>query len=148
MNKNLWKIPTDVSSIRTPKGIMEEQATHLAQMTNGLLMAEVKLRGTFLPSYDFSFSFDIVAPVLNAYRVTLFEVRQPQTMYPLDIISDIAPVVSNLIPLPHGTSTNIKQNSFILGECANSDEFEVVLGKILSSEEVQKVVAALLAQSR
>ena len=127
--KNLWGELSSYETLRTPYTILKEQASILTEITNGLLMGEVKL---FQPNSsnrnDLKFIADlnIKVPSLNNYTYAVVSVEYSINLYPL--------VVNNYVVNDHGRN------------CSSEEEFENALGEILSSEEVKKVISALLSQ--
>jgi hypothetical protein len=67
--ENLWKIPANTSTERTPYVILSEQAPFLAKMTNELIRAHLKRRVT--SGNYVSTDLIVVAPALGSYRVTV-----------------------------------------------------------------------------
>src|SRR5690242_2482671 len=85
MAESLWgEIPEERR--RVPAEILKEQAAELSTMTRGLLEGYVT-SSTLLG--NIRLSFDVVAPLLDHYKMQLLTVDHPVEMYPLSVRSDI-----------------------------------------------------------
>ncbi len=123
-SENLWGNLPDVGTLRTPLTILKEQASVLGEMTEGLLIGNVKLKRSSVDD-KFVLNLDIIAPALDNYTYSVVTVKQPPEFYPLEL--------------------NFSQES--KGDIINDEKtFVDGLGKILSSDEVKKVVVGLLSQ--
>jgi hypothetical protein len=107
------------ATVRTPLGILREQAALLGEKTNGVIEATVDTT-VFLG--EFRHSFTLVVPALDDYRYALFSVRHGIDLYPVDV-------------------------SFPTARLGSEDEFTDWLRQRLSSPETRKIVANLLAQA-
>ena len=123
-SEDLWGDLPLMENMRTPVGILREQAAILEKRTNGLLLAEVNLKTV---SEYFLVKFDIVAPALNNYRYLVLDVEHQIGIYPLT--------------LRHVSA----EKTF---ECDDENEFEEQLKEILTSDIVRNVIIGLLAQVR
>lgn len=124
MVTSYWSIPKEVT-LRTPAGILNEQASALTEQTGGQLVGKVEQEpGTnYLNLY-----LDIIVPSLNNYRFRLLRYLQPTLLYP-----------GRIMP-------SVRENTvYKVGDDA---EFESALKEILSSPDVVRVITALLAQVR
>jgi hypothetical protein len=120
--RNLWGNLSVSANIRTPFTILKEQASILTEMTNGLLVGEVK---RFSIEEGFAANLRVRVPTLGGYAYSILRVNYPPDLYPLNIMN-----LTNQSPAK---------------SCGSEEEFEVTLGKVLSSESVQRVISALLA---
>jgi len=123
--KNLWKLPEDTPTERTPTVILSEQAPFLAKMTNELIRADVSRRIT---DNIVSVNLQIEAPALGSYRVYVLNVKH-------DFIS---PFPSRIRSSISGISENVE----------SEDELLDVVKRILESEEMQEMLSSLLRESR
>jgi hypothetical protein len=123
MAQSLWKIP-DVSHLRPPVIILKEQASSLANETQGVLVGEVRTLPTSNQS-NMQFTLDIVVPSLNSYRFTVLQINQPLTMYPLSVL-----------PF-YGSNSQINDET----------QLTTALADILSSDQMQRVISSLLTQA-
>jgi hypothetical protein len=114
---NLW--PAEVSvKVLSPVAILRAQVPRLAQLTKGILLAEI----TSEDSRDHvRHSFDVIAPALENYRHRLLFVQHAkQLVYPVQVDSH---------------------------EAASQDEFMKLVADILNSPEVRSVLHSLIARS-
>jgi hypothetical protein len=126
MTKNLWGQLPETAKIKTPYAILLEQAAMLRELTNGLLIGDVK-RVEPAAQPEFEIKLLIVAPALANYSYTVVTVIYPViTLYPVTL--------------------NLSSESEKLIECHSEEEFMQALENVLSSEKTQKVIASLLAQ--
>ena len=109
--------------MRTPYDILREQASKLAQITNGLLEGRVWQSAH---GETFVGGLDIVVPVLDNYVYSLLEIRHPLDFYPLTFVD---------LSTTGGTST----------ECRAEEEYLDCLRGVLSSKRVQRAIASLLS---
>ncbi len=124
--ENLWKLPENTATERTPTAILSEQAPFLAKMTNELIRAHVSRRITAKDAV--SVNLIVEAPALGSYRVFVLNVQH-------DLIS----------PFPSRIRSHINEMS---EEVESEDELLDVLRNILESEEMQKMLSSLLRESR
>lgn len=126
--RNLWgKLPVD-DDIVTPTQLIKEQASHLSDLTRGVLQGEVSVTRNLS---KFEINLFIVAPFLDNYQYTVFWATHSLELWPVTVS-------------PGWERFNSKQHK----SCATAEELEATLGEVLSSEQVQRVVSSLLAQSR
>ena len=79
---NLWPAEiTEVSEVIPPVVILDQQAAMLGQMTKNIILAEIKTEES--NSYEFSYSLNIVAPVLDNYRYRLLNIWHNIDLYPV-----------------------------------------------------------------
>lgn len=123
MAESFWDLP-DVATVRTPLGILREQAGALTAATNGRLVGFVDSRQGAENSLNLSLFIRV--PALDDYAYRLLEYYQPPEMYPGELVS-------------RGWEGSIIESP---------DKFEQDLREILSSDVTKRVVASLLAQVR
>lgn len=149
--KNLWGELPSSQTRRNPYSILKEQANVLGEITNGLLVGEVKhlpppiieapppaLLAGRIPARkiltgedkepDFYAGLKIVVPALNNYKYSVLQIKYPIQFYPLRLV-DLA-------------------NEEHLYSCSDEEAFERALEEVLSSEKVRGVIDALLNQVR
>lgn len=119
---NLWP-KFEISKIRTPKSILEEQASFLGERTKNLIKAEVRPANT--NSSDLKFFFRISVPALD-YKMNILSITHPVTLYPIQVHSNI-----------HNWHKSVN----------NEKDFFEVLADILSNEKLKKDIENLLAHS-
>ena len=122
MVESFWAVP-DVADMRTPLGILREQAAALTKATNGVLVGavETERRGD-----DLILKLEIVAPALNDYRYRILNYQQPIGLYP---------------GIFYGDGTDITKVS-------DEANFVSAIKLILASEAIKNVLKSLLAQTR
>jgi hypothetical protein len=129
---SLW--PDDIAAAGDaavqPVHILREQAAHLGQMTNGLVIGLVN---TYPSAENFIHTFSLLCPSLDNYTFKLFDVNHRLDGYPVTII---APIDAARSPGP----------SFREIPCQNEREFADHLREVLASPRVKHVVKALLTQ--
>lgn len=118
--ENLWGDLSELTRVRTPKSILQEQADILTHETDGLLQGRID---STADRGNFSHEFDVVAPSFNNYIHSLFRVEHRVDLYPLDVVG------------PEGRI-----------RCENEEEFKQCLGRALSSEPIRKILSSLLSQ--
>lgn len=125
MTENFWGDLPDTNAFRTPLSILREQSPFLADMTNGLLVGEVKIITEGIG--ELSATLYIVAPSLDNYRVGVLRIDHGLTIYPV--------TVTNLI-------VEAKSNR------GNETDYISYLKEILSSDQIKKVITGLLVNMR
>jgi hypothetical protein len=121
MPKNLWGDLSTLERVRTPKAILEEQASYLGEATRGALVGAVDQMGTG----EFLFSFSVRVPALNNYEYSIFSVRHGIELYPAQIVC-AKPLVTS--------------------KCKDQEELEKTVEQILSSTDVKLILSRLLSQ--
>lgn len=120
---DLWGLSEAVKKeIDTPRAILRRYRENLAKSTGEILQGNLTLRQS---GDDLLFSFYVVAPKLKDYKFLLFQVDQPITMYPLQIIWN---------------NTRI--------DAETEEKFIIELKKIIFSDGTKKLLSALIAQSK
>jgi hypothetical protein len=121
MPKNLWGDLSTLVKVRTPKAILEEQASFLGEATKGALVGFVNQTG----SGTFIFTFGVQVPSLNGYVYSMFNVMHDIELYPAKVICS-KPLVNS--------------------KCEDPEKFEAVVAEILSSHEVKTILSRLISQ--
>ena len=127
---DLWG-DLEVAHIRTPAGILKEQAALLGQKTQQILEAKVK---THVRMGGFYHTFELVVPALDNYTYELFSVSHSADLYPVVVPGSQNAFLNN--------ATGFSQRS-LSGEA----EFIEWLRTELSSPETKKIIGNLLAQA-
>lgn len=128
-DENLWGELPSGNEFKPPLTILREQATLLSDITNKILVADVRVKrqGTSI-----SFSLRIVAPALDNYTYVVLSVTHDLFMYPVE--------VTNL--------TLMTQKGPPTYTCNDEDAYKSVLKAVLSSQPVHRVISSLIAQSK
>lgn len=119
---NLWPEFNLDEVIRSPKTILNEQAEFLAKKTKNLLMANVK---TYVGNNKIRHDFEIIAPKLNGYKYTLFNITHESVF--------IYPCIIDLPMIEY----KVENESILIEK----------LKDIFNSSEIKKVIQALISQS-
>ena len=124
--KNLWGQLPKTATIKTPYAILLEQAAMLRELTNGLLVGDVK-RDQLMKEDRFEIKLMIVAPALANYSYTVLTVIYPViTLYPV------------ILKPSFDSEKSV--------ECQSEEQLMQALEKVLSSIRTQTVITNLLAQ--
>lgn len=118
--ENFWP-DFQADKIISPKTILKEQGALLGEKTGNLVFGEVRT-GSSNDGRIVQY-FDIVAPTLNNYRFSLFNVRHGAIYYPLEIYYKTRIVVDNEIV------------------------FKDMLKDIFKDEKTVKIITSLMGQS-
>ena len=122
MAESFWMIP-DIANVRTPLGILREQAAALTALTKGTLVGIVEAnRGG---PQDMFIQLDVAVPALNDYRHRILVYDQPVTMYP------------GLLWVGEGPRQPIYDEQTFISTVKDT----------LASERIRNVLATLLAQA-
>lgn len=123
--KNLWGELKLDEPLRTPITILKEQASVLANLTQGVLSGDLRISQSAKEIY---IQMYIVAPAIDSYHFTVLDVRHGVAdLYPLRVQED-------------GSDKWIR--------CESEEEFLETLAQILSSERIGRVIRSLVAQSK
>ena len=120
MVESFWALP-DAADIRTPLGILREQAATLTQQTQGVLVGVAEARND---GAELVVTLDVNVPGLNDYRYRILTYRQPIELYPGRLVvvdSDWKAI-------------------------ANEAEFVAAVRSVLSSDRVKNILGSLRAQ--
>ncbi|HMB16572.1 MAG TPA: hypothetical protein VKN62_09670 [Pelovirga sp.] len=121
--KNMWGDINDMTDIRTPHEIIEEQGQVLSEMTKGTLELKIERKQS---STVFNYDVFISLPVMN-YKQRILRLMHDIKLYPANLYDE------------QGT------NEF---RCKNQEDFEESLGSILSANETKVIISGLMAQAR
>jgi hypothetical protein len=137
---SLWPEDLSPGHTKAPATILRKQGLLLGKMTDNLVVGRVVAHQeqssripaptmaprVSAPALPISYSFELVAPVLNDYAVELFSVRHGEKLYPATISSRL-----------------------VKGGTAKSQEqFMELLKTIFNSEKTKNIIQSLLAQSQ
>lgn len=126
---DLWPQDVVVSDVVSPLVIMRHQAGLLRQRTKNILEAEITT--TALEGGRVQHEFQIVAPALDHYRLSLFRVEHRLSMpYPVKIY---APIFDDGFPLPHATASS-------------QIEFLELIQTVFTSDSTKVAIQSLIAQ--
>ena len=126
MVKSLWGELLTEDEVKPPITILKEQAAALAEVTKGVLTAEVSqslFRG------DFQLELRVIAPALSGYEYSMLHAKHRIDMYPVKV-------------RPGWTYTEGEI------ECEDAEQLEAAIATILSSNHARRVVHSLLVQSK
>jgi len=124
MAKNLWGDLSALEAVRSPKGVLQEQASALTEATKRLLVGVVSEREEY--GGYFGYDLDVKVPTLNNYVYTVLTIRHSVDLYPVEIRAQRPPIQAS---------------------CDNETDFERALESILGSTEVRNVLARLRSQA-
>lgn len=140
--ENLWsKNIFDTGNKDLPINVLKQQAHYFNEMTDGLLLAQVKSKRVDIPTHNkeegttqieskIRHSLQIVAPKIDNYYFSIVKLYQDElTPYPVSITSPI-------------TKSIWKRN------ITNQQELEKKLKDLFNNEKVIEVLQALLSQSK
>ena len=120
---DFWPEDIGQPDLRTPVGLLREQATALGEKTRNLVTAEVRSES----DVDFIHALYLVAPALHySYQLLLIR-HHPVLFYPMKVKS---------------------ANDAAWAEVPSEDQFVDWLKRALASESTRKVIRALIAQSQ
>ncbi len=121
--KNLWGELIDVSNVRAPHEILEEQGAVLAEITKGLLNLKIVRKQS---STVFNYDVFVAMPSMN-YKHRILRLIHDVKLYPAMLYDE--------------------QNSNEF-KSKDAEEFEENLGKILTSPDTRVVISGLLVRAR
>ena len=154
---DLWKIkPEQLTHLRVPTMILNEQAILLGQKTKNIVTASVipfdppkllanlgGIAGMFEPSdnkskkvHTFYYGFLLVAPALNNYRYHLFTISHPIDLYPIRF------------DLDDNIKTEIGAEADQVLLAANEEEFLDILQSIFTASKTLRIIQSMYAQSQ
>ncbi len=123
VKRNLWGDLGDLGTFRTPANILREQARMLGELTNNVLMGDVKV--SKIGGDYFENVLRIIVPPLGNYSYDMLRVVYPPKLYPLKIWDGV----------------NDRRHN-----CIDEDAFILKLEEILQSDSVRNVIKLLLSQ--
>lgn len=134
---NLWPDDIGSSKLRAPVVILREQAKFLGERTQRLVTGCIQ---SIPPKNNqFSYTFCLVAPILNQYQFPLFTIEHDIDFYPLKVFprfEELFQIFNN----DDDVGTHIEVHS--------EQEFIALLISLFSSPETRRVIHALMAQSQ
>lgn len=141
-NENLWGKFTIIGK-KSPKSILEEQAHFLASSTQNILKGEINEKvfleldnetvRKFAPITQYAqniirCTFIVVAPKMNQYKMSLFDV--------IYSIVDFYPLIIN---------DKINDKEY---ECNTQEEYIEKLASVIQSENVRRLIENLIVQNQ
>lgn len=142
--KNLWPVKFEPSTLRAPKTILEEQAGFLAQITGGLVIAELSSASSLdrirmSPSRDFAFRLDIVGPFLDNFRFNVLLLSHDVALYP------VAVMLEEEVGKELGAAKSYGEYEI---RAASPDELEATLETVLKSKRIDSVIGSIMSLSK
>jgi hypothetical protein len=130
---SFWPESIKQTKLRAPAALLREQAVALGQLTQNLVTAEVENVTSPEDGGQLVYAFEIVAPALGNYHVTIFEiVHHAVRLYPVSVRSQF------LAP-PGQTFKRL---------AANELAFKGILKNLLNAEKTIGAIQSLKAQSQ
>lgn len=155
---NLWPAEiTEISEVTPPVIILDQQALMLGNMTKNIVLAEVKTEES--RGYEFSYSLNIVAPILDNYRYRLLTIWHDIDLYPvivqvgIDIYNEIFKNFEDKIecsPWAYDEweasmgQGQVNPDSF---KASSKKELLDILKAIFNANKTKRIISALFAQS-
>ena len=121
--KNMWGDIHDMTDLRNPHEIIEEQGQLLSEMTKGTLELKVERKQS---KTVFNYDVFISLPAMQ-YKQRILRLMHDIKLYPANLYDE------------QGT------NEY---RCKNQEEFEDNLATILSANETKVIISGLMAQAR
>ncbi len=121
--QDLWPADIATTELRSPVAILREQATLLADKTEGLIVGNVR---TVTLGEQLQHTFMFVAPALSHYTFDLFSFTHGPSLYPVEAFDE----AGLLIPIQ------------------SEEEFLNFLRDLFSSERTKQIIHSLIAHSR
>ncbi len=119
---DFWPLDIGEANITTPLSLMRAQAALLGEKTNQQVSASVIALSA--PAGQFTWSFQLLSPVLGGYRYELFRASHPIKLYPVTVIWE----------------------EHQIRVVQTEEEFKGYLKQIIGSEQTKKIVQSLLSQ--
>lgn len=140
---DLWPDLHELSNIKGPKEILEEQGDWLAKKTNDMLyLAITESTDLFdVISNEFIFNVQLGGKYLEKYSYRLLQFRHGITMYPVFIKID------EDIDYIQGVETSVT-NDNVEYKIVNQEQFEEFFRALVNTSQVKGVVSAILSLSR
>lgn len=143
--KNLWPEKFYEPHDFAPKQLLEEQASLLHKITEGIVSAEVEVVAPNIASKvfenpgPFCFGFTIVGPFIDNYKYRVLRLTHGVPMYPVTVWVD-----SEI-----GKELTILENRFGMLETVSTPEaFERMVTSVLKSNRLKEVIGTIIALSR
>lgn len=123
--KNLWGDLPKPDQLVAPISILRHQAGLLSDMTNGLLIGEVKK----FPNSPRGIGNSLIVrvPAMGNYTSRLLVIDHGALLYPVDVVE--------------GASSKVYT-------CDSQEAFESALGQILNSSSTKKLIQGLLSAAK
>jgi hypothetical protein len=134
---NLWPDDIGAPKLRAPVVILREQARFLGERTCKLVMGSVQ--SVPPKNNQFTYTFCLVAPILNQYQFPLFTIGHEIDFYPLKVY----PRFEELFQI---FNSDDDLGTYI--EVHSEEEFINLLIDLFSSSETRRVIHTLMAQSQ
>ncbi|HCG5490330.1 TPA: hypothetical protein NJ039_004492 [Vibrio parahaemolyticus] len=136
--KNLWPDSFEVKDSKSVKEILDEQSSFLPELTNGMVLAEVKEMsagdGLFLGhNNDFNYTYHIKGRFLKKYSFKVLDFSHPITMYPV------------LVTIDKSISRDL--NITVKHTIQDELEFFAFLERIFKSEKLRDIIASIMKLS-
>jgi hypothetical protein len=130
--EDLWPKKMHRSTLKAPVAILREQASILGERTRNVVTAEVRPYRS-QQSTKLFFAFNLVAPALNNYSLSLFTIsHEPTQIYPVEVKSDII------------TAPGTYESKW---SAESEGAFKAVLKTIFSDNKTITAIQSLMAQS-
>ena len=84
--KNLWGDLSELEIVRTPKAILNEQASLLTKATKGILVGDVEIQ--YQDHGQFEYNLNVCVPTLNGYTYTILSINHKFEFYPIYVHRD------------------------------------------------------------
>ena len=121
--QDLWPVDIATTELRSPVAILREQATLLADKTEGLIVGNVR---TVTLAEQLQHTFMFVAPALSHCTFDLFNFTHGPSLYPVDASNQEGKVI----------------------RIESEEEFMNFLRDLFSSERTKQIIHSLIAHSR
>jgi hypothetical protein len=136
--EDLWPGTIAEPSFKAPAVILREQADLLGRRTKGVVRAEVRPMEQLKGSKRISFSFNIVAPFLNNYRLRLLTIwHEPTKVYPTFISSSLLPA-----------SAEDEQSDQRVVQADTEKDFRERVKELFAHETTVRAIESLWVQSK
>lgn len=145
---DLWPENLDLKGIRTPVGLLKEQAINLGKRTQNIIVAEVQAV-TSVPKL-FHYIFYLVAPALGNYHYDLFSISYNEALYPVgfrldeDLKKEISIVINKKKSLG---GKKVDKSEALDFQVKDEKEFLEVLKAIFNADRTKRLIQSLYAQS-
>lgn len=142
--KNLWPEKFSEPNEFSPKQLLEEQASLLSKITDGMVSADVKIidpirASNIFGSNPFNFELTILGPFIDNYKHTIVRISHGVPMFPVKIL------IENSI----GKELGIQDVGVGSTTTAStSEEFEELITKVLQSARLRAIIGTIITLSR
>ena len=129
-NANLWPSFGQIPSVKTPKIILQEQADHLAVISNNFLSAEVVTTPHISNLNKISHVLKVTASMVENYSTIVVMIDHDAIkIYPVTVTSRI-----KAMPVAY--------------QATNEEEYLTLLQKVFEEKETIETIQSLLSQSK